>query len=103
MRSPSPALTHLSTNAVTQLSRSGYCNSGSVNLNSGHCSRGGRLSRAKLSTCPDRIMRAPSFCRERRFRRAVLQGLACDHDLLHLCRALVDTQRADLTVKLLDL
>ena len=36
--------------AVTQLSRSGYCSSGRSNLNSGHCARGGRLSRANVST-----------------------------------------------------
>src|SRR5262249_38759868 len=44
-----------------------------------------------------------SFRRQRRPAGAVLQDLARDHDLLHLGRTLVDAQRANLAVELLDL
>src|SRR5262249_52136235 len=43
------------------------------------------------------------FSRDRRLGRPVLEELARDHDLLHLGRALVDAQRADLAVEFLDL
>src|SRR5260221_8959 len=41
--------------------------------------------------------------RRRRFSRAVLQQLTRDHDLLYFGRAFVDSQRADLAVKLFHL
>src|SRR3954453_22852352 len=47
--------------------------------------------------------RAPSSRRQRLARSPSAQRLARDDDLLHLGRALVDAQRADLAVKLLDL
>ena len=36
---------------MAQFTRSGKCKSGKSNVNSGHWSRGGRLSNEKVSTC----------------------------------------------------
>src|SRR5262249_15168093 len=44
-----------------------------------------------------------SFRRQSGLLAPASQRLSCDHDLLHLRRALVDAQRPDLPVKLLDL
>src|SRR5262249_4078113 len=46
-----PAATQRSSNSTTQFIRSGYFNSGSSNRKFGHCARGGKLSRAKVSRC----------------------------------------------------
>ena len=103
---PSRARSRASSSSVAQLSRSGYRSSGSSNRNSGHASRGGRLSRANVSTC------AVAWCH---LARPALPGdrsplgassqsqqLAADDQLLHLGRAFVDAQRADLAVQPLD-
>ncbi|CAH1670677.1 hypothetical protein CHELA1G2_13287 [Hyphomicrobiales bacterium] len=49
--SPCPSAIQRSRNATQQLRRSGYWNSGRSKIISGHNSRAGRLSRAKVSTC----------------------------------------------------
>ena len=45
------ASTARSSSSVAQFRRAGYCSSGRSKLNSGQSSRGGRWSRAKVSTC----------------------------------------------------
>ena len=50
VRAPSPRSSARSTSSTAQLIRCAYCNSGNANIRSGHWSRGGRLSRANVST-----------------------------------------------------
>src|SRR5215468_7256998 len=50
VRSPKPFPTMRSVSSTPALRCSGYWNSGSSSSRSGHCSAGGRLSRAKVST-----------------------------------------------------
>ena len=65
------------------------------NRYSGHCSRGGRWSRANVSTCAV-VMRARVRPDDR------CSSSRADDQLLHFGRAFVDAQRADLAVQPLD-
>src|SRR5215510_14376583 len=97
-RSPWPAAIQRSSSSPTQLRRGGYLSSGRSSRNSGHALRGGRLSRANVSTGPAML----SLRRQRRLGGA-LERLAGDHDLLHFAGALVDAQAPDVAIELLDL